>query len=160
MKQNVNPKNIITLPKLKKDGKSTEFSINPGLTSILLIFTILCLVSFAVLTYVSANSDKKLNDKVMSRTTEYYDACNNAQIVISQIDDELAHLYSTSANREEYYENAGNYRSFFVSVNDKQNLYVTIDILYPTEDGQGFYSIREWYVENANSEQNAIIIED
>lgn len=158
MKQPKNPKNILIIPKSKSNGSTSEFNINPGLTSILLIFAVLCLVSFAVLTYVSANSDKKLNDKVLSRTTDYYEACNRAQIVISQIDDELLELYRSCATKEDYYEAAGTYRSFFVEVNDTQNLYVTIDILYPTDDQSGFYSIKEWYVENIT--KNAIIIED
>jgi len=158
MKQPKNPKNILMLPKSKSYDSSSEFKINPGLTSILLIFAVLCLVSFAALTYVSANSDKKLNDKVLTRTDEYYKACNTAQEVISQIDDELAHQFSISADSKEYYDAVGSYRSFFVSVNNTQNLYVTIDINYPTKDGEGFYSIREWYVENIS--QNAIVIED
>lgn len=158
MKQPKNPKNILMLPKSKSNVSSSEFNINPGLTSILLIFAVLCLVSFAVLTYVSANSDKKLNDKVLSRTTEYYKACNTAQGVISQIDNELEALYRSCSGSEDYFEEAGTYRSFFVEVNDTQNLYVTIDILYPTDADSGFYSIKEWYVENIN--RNAIIIED
>lgn len=137
---------------------SHEFNISPGLTSILLIFAILCLVSFAVLTYLSANSDRKLNDKVISRTNEYYIACNKAQTIISQIDEELLEQYLNSSDSDEYYAAVGSYRSFIVELNESQNLYITINIHYPTGETDNFYSIGEWYVGSISHE--AIIITD
>ena len=52
--------------------------MNIGSASILLVFVILCLVSFAVLSIVSANADSRLSTRVLERTTAYYDACNQA----------------------------------------------------------------------------------
>ena len=42
--------------------KKKKFSMNIGSASILLVFVILCLVSFAVLSIVSANADSKLSN--------------------------------------------------------------------------------------------------
>ena len=58
--------------KAKKSGLS--FSSGIGSSSILVIFVILCLVSFATLSIVSANADYKLSKKVLDRTTAYYEA--------------------------------------------------------------------------------------
>ena len=38
--------------------KKKNFPMNIGLSSILLIFVVLCLVSFSILSIVSANADK------------------------------------------------------------------------------------------------------
>ena len=43
--------------------KKKSFPMNIGLSSILLIFVVLCLVSFSILSIVSANADKKLSLK-------------------------------------------------------------------------------------------------
>ena len=48
-----------------------SYGANVGSSSILLIFILLCLVSFAALSIVSANAHIKLSDKVVSRTTSY-----------------------------------------------------------------------------------------
>lgn len=151
-------KTILFMSKKASQNSSHEFNINPGLTSILLIFAILCLVCFAALTYVSANSDRKLNDKVITRTTEYYTACNTAQEVISQIDAELLDAYKNTSDSQEYFDITGTYRSFFVNVNSTQNLYVSIEIQYPETDTDSFYAISEWYVDNISCD--AVIIEE
>ena len=53
--------------KSKKSGLS--FSSGIGSSSLLVIFVILCLVSFATLSIVSANADYKLSKKVLDRTS-------------------------------------------------------------------------------------------
>ena len=45
-------------------SKKKQFGMNIGSASILLVFVILCLVSFAVLSIVSANADSKLSARV------------------------------------------------------------------------------------------------
>ena len=60
--------------------------MNIGSASILLVFVILCLVSFAVLSIVSANADSKLSARVLERTTAYYAACNQAEQSLAGMD--------------------------------------------------------------------------
>ena len=66
--------------------KSKGFGMNVVTSSILLIFVTLCLVSFATLSLVSANADRKLSTKVADRTVAYYNACNKAEESIASID--------------------------------------------------------------------------
>ena len=54
--------------------RSLEFKIHSGTASILLIFIILCLVSFSLLSVSSANADMKLSRKLADRSTSYYGA--------------------------------------------------------------------------------------
>lgn len=128
----------------KKSGP--EFHVNVGSSSILLIFVILCLISFATLSIVSANADAKLSRRVAERTTAYYEACNQAQADIASMDDTLAAVYADSFDEEEYFMAVGRKKTYAVTISDLQTLSVTLDILYPEQDGDPFYRITSWQV--------------
>ena len=49
-----------------------------GITSLALIFVMLCLLTFSVLSLVSARADMRLSQRSARRTTAYYDAENQA----------------------------------------------------------------------------------
>lgn len=128
----------------KKSGP--EFHINVGSSSILLIFVILCLVSFATLSIVSANADAKLSRKVVERTTAYYEACNGAQADIASLDNTLKAIYADSFDEDEYFMAAGRKKTYIFPISDLQTLSVSLDILYPEEAGEPFYHITSWQV--------------
>lgn len=128
----------------KKNGP--EFHVNVGSSSILLIFVILCLISFATLSIVSANADAKLSRRVMERTTAYYQACNQAQEDIASIDSTLAAVYASSFDEEEYFMAVGHRKNYIVSISALQTLSVTLEILYPQQEGDPFYRITSWQV--------------
>lgn len=66
---------------MKKRG-----GIHVGVSSLLLIFLVLALVSFAVLSLASASSDLKLSRRYAERTSGYYNACAQAQDFIAEAD--------------------------------------------------------------------------
>ncbi len=127
-----------------------EFKLNPGSTSILLIFVTLCLVAFAVLCVVSSNSDRKLGNKVITRTGDYYEACNKAQTLIAQIDEELYNAYYKSQGSSKEYYNAlgGASRTFVIDIDESQKLYVELALDYPTPpcEDTALYHITSWRV--------------
>ena len=126
-------------------NKSREsFGVNIGTSSLLLVFVIMCLVSFATLSTVSANADRKLNDKVLERTELYYDACNQAEIRLQGIDNTLKSLYDTGLTREEYFAQVGENIDFAIPVSDIQTLNVSIKVNYPSVYDGTFYSIDKW----------------
>ncbi len=126
--------------------KQKNYGINVGSSSILLIFVLLCLVSFAALSIVSANADYKLNNKVVERTTAYYEACNTAEASISDIDHTLSELYASGISEEAYYKQAGHTISYAIPVSDTQSLNVELTIHYPEQSGEPFYSITSWKI--------------
>lgn len=128
----------------KKSGP--EFHINVGSSSILLIFVILCLVSFATLSIVSANADAKLSGKVVERTTAYYEACNKAQTDIASMDDTLKAVYADSFDEDEYFMAVGHKKTYIFPISALQTLSVSLDILYPEQAGEPFYRITSWQV--------------
>lgn len=56
--------------------KRASFGLNTGVSSILVIVVILCLVCFAGLSVASANADSQLSAKLADRTQSYYEACS------------------------------------------------------------------------------------
>ncbi len=73
------------------DRKSTHKSIiSTGTTSIVLIFVMLSLLTFSVLSLVSARADLRLSRKSADRTTDYHAAENAASDVLSGLLDAAA----------------------------------------------------------------------
>lgn len=126
--------------------KKQFFGMNIGSASMLLIFVILCLVSFAALSIVSANADRRLSSKVAERTTAYYEACNSAQESLAGIDKVLKAQYTASADAAEYFAAVGHNKSYAIPVSDTQTLLVEIEILYPESANDTFYELKTWKV--------------
>ena len=126
--------------------KKQFFGMNIGSASMLLIFVILCMVSFAALTIISANADRRLSRRIADRTTAYYDACNSAQESLAGINQVLSAQYHTSASMEEYFHAVGHNKSYAIPISDTQTLLVEIEILYPEQDNGTFYKITSWKV--------------
>lgn len=59
--------------------------INVGGSSILVIFIILCLTTFATLSMVSARADLRLTEKATAATEEYYAADAEAERILARI---------------------------------------------------------------------------
>lgn len=132
-------------------SKKKSMGVNIGSSSILLIFVLLCLVSFAALSIVSANTDHKLGQKILTRTASYYEACNLAEEAIASLDRELWDIYAASENEEEYFAAAGSRKSYRFPISDLQELDIQIEILYPEKSGDTCYRIESWKVISKDS---------
>lgn len=123
--------------------KSTPLTFNGGIgsSSILVIFVILCLVSFATLSIVSANADYKLSTKILDRTTAYYEAQNQAEEELAQLDASLRETYETMSSSADFFDITGSETSFLIPVSDLQSLEVTVQILYPDNPDGSYYQV-------------------
>jgi hypothetical protein len=131
--------------------KRSEFSLNVGTSSILLIFVMLCLVSFAILSLSSGLSDLSLSKRVISNTESYYNACAQAEEQLEDIELTLQSLYDTGISRAGYFDKVGKKMSFSIPVSDIQVLSVSIDINYPDEAKNTFYDITEFRIETVGN---------
>lgn len=131
-------------------NKRKSYGVNIGSSSILLIFVILCLVSFAVLSIVSAQTDYKLSCKLAERTTKYYEANNEVESYLRDLQASLEKIYVDSATAEEYFAVAGHDTTFSIQLSEQQMLNVHLTILYPG-DGKGYYEINTWKVETQDT---------
>lgn len=59
--------------------------INAGLSSIVMVFAVLCLTIFAVLSMVTAKSEKRLVEKSASSVENYYTADSACETILGQI---------------------------------------------------------------------------
>ena len=67
-----------------------EFKISIGTSSVLMIFVVLCLTTFAVLSFVTANADARLPEKAVQGVDAYYAADAKAQEALASLDARLA----------------------------------------------------------------------
>lgn len=70
-------------------NKKGGFRVSVGISSLLMIFIVLALTTFAVLGFVTANSDYKLAEKTAKGVTVYYEADAAAERLIASVDRKL-----------------------------------------------------------------------
>lgn len=149
---------------MNKSSKRQSFSFfNTGTTSLLLIFLVLCLVTFSVLSLTTAQADLRMSRKTAERTQLYYTASNTAQQILAQIDGTLAGLYRDSLNAQEYANAVQDYPwdcldcaaavsctdtalEYEVPMTERQTLHVTVIPCFPASESDGFYRIETWSI--------------
>lgn len=69
-------------------AKKSRFGANPGtgIASILMIFVVLCIATFGVLSFVSARADLALTETNAQTVQVYYGAEEQAQRIVSRLD--------------------------------------------------------------------------
>lgn len=74
---------------MKRNKQQSTF-INIGSSSLLMVFLVLCLTTFAILSLSSAQSDYSFSKKFAEHKTEYYKASSRAEMILGEIDQLLA----------------------------------------------------------------------
>lgn len=123
-----------------------NFTFNIGLSSIVLIFVTLCLVSFSILSLTTAFADNKLSKKILDRTYAYYVACNKAETFLSETDIILHDIYNNSTSESEYLTLISSLPTTYTyTISDIQYLKVTLRYLYPKNSNE-LYVIDSWNI--------------
>lgn len=130
-----------------KRKNSGLFPVNIGASSLLLVFSVLCLVSFAALSAASADADARLTQKTAAHTAAYYQACGEAQDMLASLDQKFVEAFARADKEQDYFEllEAPSF-SFSLPVAERQKLYVTVLPLYPSGPGEPFYEITRWQI--------------
>lgn len=128
------------------DNKRKMPVSNIGTASLLMIFIVLCMVIFALLSLTEANRDYKYSEAMAKHNTQYYEACNIAYEQIAAIDaidaidavDTVGAVGTSDGRNFDVIEgvevvkapNAKNTNSFVfrVAMNDKQAIEVVLDL--------------------------------
>ena len=74
---------------MKKDKEQSSF-VNIGSSSLLIVFVVLCLATFAILSLSSAKSDYSLSKRLAEHKSSYYEASSTAESILNEIDTRLA----------------------------------------------------------------------
>lgn len=124
--------------------RHNNVNINLGISTILLIFFVLSMVSFAVLSLSSAVSDKHLTTKAVEKNMNYYNACNKMQYKLQEIDETYYEAYNKSTSEDDFYNALDPETVLTVPSGDNQQLEVIITPNFPRVKGDSFYIIKSW----------------
>ncbi len=127
--------------------KNTPYSTHIGAASILLIFMVMSLVSFAALAMINSRADYILSKKLMDKSTAYYSACHIGNAFVAATDEALRGIHEKSKNEKEYLELADNLTlTKSIRISDTQDLEIELTPHFPQKNYEPFYSISKWQV--------------
>lgn len=109
-----------------------------GLITILMVFMLLCLITFAVLTLSSARADLRYSEQTAERARNYYAAELRASQRLKEIDEELQETY----NEKEV--NAREQICFTETIDETSMLEVKLQLCEGKEDDRKRYRIESW----------------
>lgn len=116
---------------MEKKSKASFNSI--GTSLLLVVFLVICLVTFAVLSFVTARNDNKLSEKLAEKTTAYCEANNKAEEAAAAIDKLLSEkkkvpdTISLEDGEQVEIETKGNVYSYKVDIGDGMVLNVELE---------------------------------
>lgn len=126
-------------------------SVSIGSSTMLLIFVVISLVSFSVLSLSSAVTDKQFTDNIKIKNLSYYNACNQAEEQLKVIDSNLAKAYVSCESEESYFEQVSSGTTIAIPVSEYQELQVVVNYLYPLHEGDTYYEIESYSLVNVNT---------
>lgn len=101
-----------------------------GAVSLVMIFCVMCLAVFSVLTLVTADRESKLSEVTAQRAAEYYQADYNATVIVAALQN------GTDPDVEITWD--GNTASFFLPMGDSMGLDVAVS------EHNGTYEVIRW----------------
>jgi len=101
-----------------------------GASSLLVIFAVLCLTTFALLSLNTALAGSRLSQQSAQAVQAYYDADTNAEYILSQL---------RAGTIPDEVEQHGNIYSYCCPISEHLELQVTI-----RQDDDGSFSILQW----------------
>jgi len=137
--------------------KNFSVSVGIGAPSLMTIFLIISMLSFAVLSYMTSLADYRFAERREERSTAYHQASNESEITLSRMQSVLQAVYETSEPNS-FYDNAikafGEYDvdpehhslTFRTPIRETQDLRVTIRLRQPEHAGDRLFDIIEWRV--------------
>ena len=147
--------------------KNRSSFINIGFSSIVMVFIMICLVTFATLSVLTAHSDYRLSQKMAKKTENYYLADSTARRMAENVDYTLYELYTLASSVENFYELVASadfittapeeirdialetdtdsaVLSYAVPISEVQTLHVSLKINYPLSGSECFSTITRW----------------
>ncbi len=137
---------------MNREEKTRKIAMGVGYVSVMLIFAVICLTIFAVMSFKAAMSTDTFNNRSGEFLKQYYAADSKAKETLSKLNDSMQAARGSMFFEEEFEEAAkaldgvsvkqspdGFLASYDVPINDRQVLAVEIRF-----DNDGKYTIRQW----------------
>lgn len=149
---------------MKNDKNQSSFTAI-GSSSLLVVFLVLCLTTFSILSLSGAKSDYSFTERLSKHKSDYYEACSQAESILGNIDQLLEQTYLSKAMSQEEYLDALTLTlmttsavpcsystksgkpiiSYSVPVDKKQALFVELKVTNPAKS-PNYYEIQTWQV--------------
>ena len=113
---------------MMKVKKTSYPPLNMGISLMLVIFIILCMVVFSVLSLSTSLKDYNYSEQNAENTKAYYEACNQAERELASIKDNISSY------------DEGEELEYLIKVDDNKSLQVAIE-LHPAQNN---YTIKTW----------------
>lgn len=144
-----------------EDKKYENSFVNIGSSLLLVIFLVLCLVTFATLSLSSARSDKSFSQRLADRKTEYYQASNRAEELLARIDSllnerdgkDIDPKLLSSIDASLRYDATDATISYQVPVNERQFLSVRLGLNQTGASPDAGYQILQWQIQSEQSDE-------
>ena len=130
-------------------GQMSKHKINIGLTSLILIFIILCLATFSLLSLSSARGDQSLAARSARAVTEYYRADAEGEKWLKQADAILQKEMTKKAMDQEEIQALAKKMALelgFVSTDISMDRGQALHIDLALTGDENRYEVRSWYV--------------
>ena len=101
------------------DNRKTASPPAVGASSLLVIFAVLCLTVFALLSISTVRADERLGDKAAAAVESYYEADCQAELILAQL---------RAGEMPEGVYRQGNVYSYSCAVSDSQSLAVQVRV--------------------------------
>lgn len=143
--------------------KKRNSLVTIGVPSLFLIFSVLCMVIFSLLSLSTSRSDLSMSEQTLTQTTNYYNACNTATELCLEMEDQLLSNYANAENKNDFYRQLDFLQTDFPNLNvsvhwnaetkqvsfeipfsDTQALSVTLNTFYPETETDSFLEIDSW----------------
>lgn len=128
---------------MKRSSKNRLPVTNIGITTLITVFLILCLVTFACLSYMNVKADKQLSDELTAHSRQYYEAVRLAN---EQLADLACQLEDARKNNEP--DSISQRYTFSVPVGTEHALMVEAVPLY---EGNELYRLTRYEVVSIRS---------
>ena len=147
---------------MRKNSDPQKVGMGVGYVSVMLIFALICLTIFAVLSFKAAISTDSFNDRSGEFMRQYYAADTSAKKTLSKLNDCAFNAKASGFFEDAFTESAGNiegvsvrptpgglFVSYSVAINEHQELLVNVVF-----DESGKYSIKQWKSRNIYEENS------
>ena len=146
--------------KAPSEGKGWG-QVQIGTSSLVLIFTVLCLVVFSTLSIANAKVDQKLAEKNQQYVIDYYVGDGKAEEILKEINSKLIEFEKNQGGEEDFqvllkqafgdsYQQGTHLLTYRIDLNKEQFLIVELEILnrIQNQESSKKYMIRKWIVKN------------
>jgi len=132
-------------------GKKEISGLQIGTSSLILIFVVLCLTIFSVLSLMSATNEMRLAQKSLTTVAQYYEADSLAEMKLKEIDQAIKDARSLKTQLGENYDPATGKIYYEIPINENLVLCVELQVINGAKHGEKRYNILKWQEVNRGS---------